>query len=106
MYKVIRAKECQYEQEIIPHPRPQLLMETGIGHHASEERNSKEDGSPHIQSRGGTENRECNLESTIREKVRFIWFSQTDNRKVAKCPNYAKRGLHFHENQGISGTGS
>lgn len=75
-------KQDGYGKEIIPHPRPQLLMEAGIGHHASEEGNCEKDGHPYLQGGGGTENRECYLESTVWEKVRFIWFSQTKNSQM------------------------
>ena len=65
---VVTAFTTKYGKEINPHPWPQFLMEAGLRHHASEAGNSEEDRHPHLQGRSRKENRECDLESTVREK--------------------------------------
>jgi hypothetical protein len=46
-----------HEQEIHTHPRPQFLMETGLGNNAGETEDCKTNGYPHVENRIRKKNR-------------------------------------------------
>lgn len=58
------------EQEIISHPRPQFLSQTGTGHHPGKTEDCQSDRHPHLEGWTGAENLQYNNE--IYEKLIII----------------------------------
>ena len=75
--KVVQVKCFNNGKKINTNSWPQFLMEAGLRHHASEERNSEEDRHPHLQGGDRAENRECDIKGPVRKEVRFISYSRT-----------------------------
>lgn len=57
------------EQEIISHPRLQLLTQTGVGYHTSKAEDCQSNGHPDLEGRTGTENRQHDCENSDGEEV-------------------------------------
>ena len=61
-----------YDYVVNSHPRPQLLMEAGAGDYSGETADQPGDGCADDEGWCGTENRECNTESTLREEMMCV----------------------------------
>ena len=83
IHRHIFKRQIGHEQEINTHPWSQLLMEAGIGHHASEAGNSEEYWHPHLQGGDRTENRECDIKSTVGKEIEsLVYKMERQNRKT------------------------
>ena len=72
-----------HEQEINPHPWPQLLMEAGHRHHASKAEISEKDRYPHLQGGDRTENRGCDIKSSVGKDIEsLVYKMERQNRKT------------------------
>ena len=57
------------KQEIISHPRPKFLTQTGVGYHSSKAEDCQSNGHPDLEGRTGTEDRQHDCENSDGEKV-------------------------------------
>ena len=53
------------EQEIISHPRPQFLSQTGTGHHPGKTEDCQSDRHPHHEGWTGAENRQRDKKNIV-----------------------------------------
>ena len=80
---VVTAFTTKYGKEINPHPWPQLLMEAGHRHHASKAGISEKDRHLHLQGGDRTENRECDIKSTVGKEIEsLVYKMERQNRKT------------------------
>ena len=64
------------EQEIISHPRLQLLTQTGVGYHTSKAEDCQSNGHPDLEGRTGAENRQYDSENAGGEEVSLHFVHQ------------------------------
>jgi hypothetical protein len=69
---VVTAFTTKYGKEINPHPWPQLLMETGAGNNTGKSKDCQKDRHPHLQGGDRTENRECDIKSTVGKEIESL----------------------------------